>query len=122
MKRILIVDDDDLVRETIDDILSSVGYDIHTEGSAQSALRWLEKNKCDAVITDVIMPDMDGIEFTTKLRALGAPMKIITISGGSEILQKDFVLTSAKYLGADETLSKPINNDALVKAVHRVVG
>ena len=122
MKKLLVVDDDDLVRETLTDILCASNFEVHPERNAEDALKWLSKNNCDAVVTDVIMPDMDGIEFIGKVRATGKALKIVAISGGSEILQKDFVLTSAKYLGADDVLSKPIENALLIKRIRALVG
>ena len=67
-RRILVVDDDEMVLMALDELLKPEGYDVHTVGSGSEALRKLEENAYDLIMTDVIMPEMDGFELCKRIR------------------------------------------------------
>jgi CheY-like chemotaxis protein len=83
MTRVLLVDDDSIVLDTLCQILEAAGYDVQPANSGAMGLQSYQVKRPDVVITDVIMPEMDGIEFIKRLRDIDPAAKIIAISGGS---------------------------------------
>ena len=67
-KRILVVDDDEMVLMALDELLKPEGYQVHTVGSGKDALQKLDEGAYDLIMTDVIMPEMDGFELCRRIR------------------------------------------------------
>jgi len=110
IKRILIIDDEPNILRLITHILKSENYDIETAQNGKVAIELYRKKPFDLFITDIIMPEMDGIELILKLRNYNK--KIIAISGHDEDM-----LETASMLGADFIFQKPINVHKFRKAV-----
>lgn len=117
MARILIVDDEELVRLTIRQFLERAGHEVTEAGNGNEGLRQVEAVRPDLVISDIIMPDREGIETIHKIRQDHPGIKIIAISGGGRIGTTDFLEIAAK-VGADRTLAKPFTRDTLLQAVN----
>ncbi len=83
MPRVLLVDDDSIVLDTLCQILEGAGYDVQAASGGTMGLDFYRSRPFDVVITDVIMPEMDGIEFIQNLRLIDPLVKVIAISGGS---------------------------------------
>lgn len=116
MARILVADDDAALRSIVVRALTRAGYEVHEVASGREALAVALAGGIDLVITDVYMPDMDGIEFITRLsQDPGAP-KIIAVSGGGHA-STEGVLEIATRLGVTRTLAKPFSPAELVAAV-----
>lgn len=110
---ILIVDDEIDLRESLDDVLTSVGFDAFTTSNGQEALTILSQYNFDLIITDINMPEIDGLELIRKVkRERELPVKIIAMSGGDK-----YLLEKAIQLGADKTLTKPFRFDELLNAI-----
>lgn len=122
MPRVLLIDDDDVVRGMTHAMLTGGGHDVRDSASARQALAVIDSWKPDVVVLDVLMPDMDGLEFLGLLRqrAVGRP-KVVAISGGGRIGQTE-LLQVARVLGATCTLPKPFLQADLLAAVDRVLG
>ena len=114
--RILLVDDDRLVSETLSAILQQAGYVTTTAANGDAGLKQLQSQEFDLVITDIMMPQKDGIETILEIRRNNPSQKIIAISGGSLEVNLDF-LKFAEKLGADGILHKPINREQLLTVV-----
>lgn len=121
MADILIIDDDDGVRRALEKILVREDHRILTATDGAEGMRILEEEQPDLVITDVYMPEMDGIELLIGIRDLVDDLPIIVISGGG-FAPADFVLEDASQLGADAILSKPFERAVVVDTVRRVLG
>jgi CheY-like chemotaxis protein len=113
---ILVIDDDALVRQALTQVLESRGYEVQCAPEGRQGLRAFRKRRPDLVISDIIMPDMEGIETILELRVLSSDCPIIAISGGGRFGKADF-LSVAKHLGATATLSKPFETDDLLRTV-----
>ena len=85
MKRILIIDDDFLVRDMLERLVRKACYDVETAENGVHAMRVHRENPVDLVITDIIMPEKEGLETITELRNSFPAVKIIAISGGGRI-------------------------------------
>lgn len=114
--KILIIDDDDLIRMTISGILKKQGCAILEAPDGNRGVALYKKEKPDIVITDMLMPDKEGMETITEIRAVNPKAKIIAISGGGNTQNMAF-LQMAQKVGANRTLSKPIKPDELLAAV-----
>lgn len=118
MSRILIVEDTRLMRDSLVDVLTAVGHEVTTTENGAAAVEMIaEGQSFDIIITDIIMPEMDGIQAILEIRTMQPSARIIAISGGSARLEKASGLETAKRLGAVAVLEKPFEVDALLGAV-----
>ena len=121
MARVLIVDDDGDVRDTLIRLLRLAGHDPLAPQSSVDAVRAVKSGDYDIVITDVIMPDLDGIEIIRLVRTVKPGCPIIAISGGSPTMPVELGLGMAGKLGANVTLNKPFSKDDLYAAISALV-
>jgi len=105
-KRVLLVDDEDAIREMLDLLLQRRGLQVVQARDGNEALRFYKEQKFDLVITDLIMPGKEGIETILEIRAMKRPIRIIAISGGGRVDQS-MHLHLAKSVGADRVVAKP---------------
>lgn len=120
MATVLVVDDDDLVRSTLRVILERAGHDVHEAANGQMATSFFRDKRPDVVITDIYMPEKDGLEVVMELRRIQPDVKIIAISGGGPNVETG-LLGSAQIFGAKRTLFKPILPDVLLATVDEVL-
>jgi CheY-like chemotaxis protein len=114
--KILVIDDDHLVRYTLSKILSSNGYEVVTASDGRRGMAVLRAEHPDGVITDIIMPEQEGIDTIIQIRRERPAIKIIAISGGGRIRNID-LLEMAQSLGADGVLAKPFESDELLSCL-----
>ncbi len=115
MKRILIVDDDRTMRTVLTRYLENRGYQVEQFGSGSEALAAFAKNPPDLVVSDVMMPEMDGLEFCRRLRSTpsGQLMPFIFLSGKGELEDRIY----GHEIGADDYLTKPVDPRELVAKI-----
>jgi DNA-binding response OmpR family regulator len=118
--KILVIDDDHMVRYALSRILQRSGYDVVTASDGKRGMMLVRQELPDVVITDIIMPEQEGVETISLLRHQYPQMKIIAISGGGRIRNIDF-LEMARSLGADDVISKPFEADELLGRLRRVM-
>jgi len=111
--RLLVIEDNADLRDYLRLALRSEGYEVLTARNGKEALGMLDGHTLHAVITDLFMPEMDGIETIAALRQRMPGLRVIAISGRSGV---DY-LTVAKELGVSHTLRKPFEIDELLKAL-----
>jgi CheY-like chemotaxis protein len=116
LPRILVIDDDRGVRQGVSTYLRRLGYDVVEAPDGALGLKALESQPFDLVLTDINMPDVDGIEVIVKLREAAHGCPVVAMSGGG-LFSKDLLLQNAEMLGAATTLAKPFELDDLAKAV-----
>ena len=104
--RILVVDDDDVIRGMLCLSLRQKGFQVTDARDGGEAMRRFTELEFDLVVTDLIMPDKEGIELILEIRALKRPVRILAISGGGRIDQNTH-LHLARSVGADRVLAKP---------------
>ena len=121
MTTILLVDDEDLLREGIKEILELSDYQVIEARDGEEALQKFAVNNVDLVISDIIMPNMDGVDFVSRLRESFPAVPILTISGGSRVVSARFGLDSALLSGANDSLTKPFNAKQLLEKVQKLL-
>jgi DNA-binding response OmpR family regulator len=116
MAKILVVDDNELVRATTRTILQGAGHEVDAAGEGDAALRYVASTPPDLVLTDIVMPNKEGIGLILELRRTGYKGAIIAMSGGGKIGPSD-LLTMARKLGADDCMPKPFHRADLIAKV-----
>src|ERR1700730_13822482 len=117
--KILVIDDDHLVRYALSKILSSYGYEVVTAADGKRGMTVLRDEHPDVVITDIIMPEQEGIDTIIQIRRERPGVKIIAISGGGRIRNIDF-LEMPQSLGANDVRAKPFEVDELLSCLIRL--
>lgn len=116
--KILVIDDDHLVRYTLSRILQRNGYDVVTASDGKRGMALLQNEPPAVVITDIIMPEQEGIDTIIQIRREHPGIKIIAISGGGRLRNIDF-LEMAHSLGADDVIRKPFEAEELLSRLAR---
>jgi CheY-like chemotaxis protein len=115
MTRVLVADDDPSVRRVLERALEREGYVVATASNGAEALEAVAAAPPDLVVTDINMPDVDGIELLINLIERGG-IKVIAISGGG-LFPKDELLADARLLGAVDIIAKPFEVEDLLARV-----
>jgi CheY-like chemotaxis protein len=116
MANILVIDDEPGVRTLVRDTLELMGHTVEEAANGIAGVQKFEEAPFDLVITDIIMPDQEGIETIQRLHQLNPKQKIIAMSGGGRTKTVEF-LQIAQKLGADQILKKPFGPSVLRDAV-----
>lgn len=116
MASVLVVDDEDQIRQLIRETLTQAGYQVTEARDGKDALQQYRQSPADLVIMDILMPDQDGLESITTLKHEFPNVKVIAITGGSDMIGILNFLDVAKMLGARRTLQKPFDMQALLDA------
>jgi DNA-binding response OmpR family regulator len=114
--KVLLIEDDVRVRETLEIILCRHDHDVRVALDGQQGLALFAAWKPDVVVTDIIMPEVEGIETIMTIRRQAPDAAIVAMSGGTRLAATDY-LEIAKELGADVTLRKPIRSEELLAAI-----
>lgn len=120
MAKILLVDDDLQFQQMLKQYLERSGLEVVTAENGAEAIKIFEKNRFDLVITDIIMPEKEGVETIIELKKEQPDLKIIAISGGGKIDATDY-LAYAERFGANCTFSKPIDRDHFIAKVKELL-
>ena len=119
MATVLVVDDEPLVRDYVRRVLEREGFSVLEAEDGEHASQKCSQNHVDLVITDLMMPKKDGIEFIVELGKTHPDVGVIAISGGGR--PQGCYLMPARAVGADRTLSKPFRRRDLLDAVNEVL-
>lgn len=120
MTRILVVDDNASVRTTARALLEAAGFEVVEAESGAAALKTLSSERFEAVLTDIFMPDTDGIELIHTLHRQSPDLPIVAMSGGGYNDGKD-VLAVARLFGAVQIIQKPLTQRKVVGAIRRAL-
>ena len=116
MTRILVIDDDAQIREVLKQSLERVGYETLVAADGKAALKLNHATPVDLIITDIIMPEMEGLETIMEFRRCFPSVRVIAISGGGRIGPFEY-LKLAEMLGAQKTIEKPFELRELVRSI-----
>lgn len=121
MARILVIDDDELVLESVQIVLEDDGHEVGVAENGKVGLELLGQQGFDLVITDIFMPEKEGIETLIDIKQIDQSIRVLVISGGGRDAEQIMYLEQAEMLGADATLAKPFLTSELKQAVNRLL-
>ena len=115
-KKLLVIDDDSLVRQSIVAYLEDSGFEVHDEAVGSDGLAWFREHRSDLILTDLRMPDMDGLTILKAVKEIDADVPVIVISGMGMVSD----VAEALRLGAADYLTKPVTDmEVLVHSIRR---
>ena len=117
---VLVLEDNEAYRTLIAEVFTSAGFDVCTAPNGRNVATTLSERRIDLLITDLSMPERDGIETLTDLRYSHPKLPVIAISGDVP-LNRDLYLTLAEKLGAARVLAKPFKMDQLIAAAREAL-
>ena len=120
MKRVLLIDDEPTILLMMKKMIERAGYEVDLASNGEDGLVLLENYSFDLVITDIIMPEKEGLEIITELRKNYPGIKIIAISGGGRLSPEGY-LESAEMLSADRIFKKPFARNELIGAIDELL-
>ena len=120
MSRILVIDDNEQIRNVLKRILEREGHHVVIVEDSESGLSCQKQQSFDLIITDILLPDKEGISTILELHTDYPSLKIIAISGGGSFQPYGY-LDIAKRVGANRTLPKPFNRDELLQVVNELL-
>lgn len=121
MSHILVIDDDDQVRGLLKRILERTGYSVADAENGKVGMERHRASPAALIITDIVMPEQEGLETIQALRRTSPETKILAISGGG-FNQPGNYLTLASHFGAHRVLPKPIEREVLLATVRELIG
>ena len=119
-KRVLVIDDEDSVRAMVEAALSHAGYTVLCAENGTEGLKVLDSQQLDLVITDILMPEKEGVETIVEIRQKTPDLRIIAMSGGGRVHNME-PLKIAGGIGADVLLPKPFDLAKLLGVVESVL-
>jgi len=120
MKSILVIDDDVQVRQLLRLMLEQAGYMVFDAADGNEGIKRFHADPTDLVVTDIIMPEKEGIETIRELRRDYPGVKIIAISGGGRVSAGDYLKTAESF-GVHRTFTKPFEREELLEAIEELL-
>ena len=121
MKTILLVEDEILLREGVQETLEVHGYTVIGAADGVEALDWLLQTEVSLIITDLVMPNMNGVEFIEELRTKYPKLPVIVASGSPDTVQSRLGISNIHVPGASACITKPFKGKELVALIEKVL-
>lgn len=118
---ILLVEDEELLRTGVQEMLEIQGYAVITAQNGHMALACLSDHKVDLIITDLVMPKMDGIDFVEQLRKISPDVPVIVVSGSTRNIMQRYGIDNIQVPGANASLPKPFKGVDLLAEIERLL-
>lgn len=131
MAKILVIDDEKDIRIVLRQVLELEGHAVSVAADGREGLALLEREGADVVITDIIMPGIDGVATLQRIKENHPNLPVIVISGGGNVAPMTYepgaistsaYLASARQAGADMTLTKPFDRSEILGAIEKLIG
>ena len=119
---ILLVDDEELLRAGVQEMLEMSGYKVITATNGHEAMVCLKQHTIDLVITDLVMPKMDGVDLVEQIRQIRPDLPVIVVSGSTRNIMQRYGIESIQVPGADASLSKPFKGVDLMSQIKELLG
>ncbi|MFZ5774749.1 MAG: response regulator transcription factor [Thermodesulfobacteriota bacterium] len=121
MATILVIDDEETIRSLLDTVLTGAGHTVLVASDGAAGLALCRRSQADLIITDIVMPDIDGLELITQIRQERPAATIVAMSGGGLVSPHDY-LQLARTLGAAAALAKPFSRRELMETINPLLG
>ena len=119
-KKILVIEDDEQFLGFVAELLTNEGFDVIKAENGKEGIKVVEKNEPDLILTDLLMPEKDGVRVISEVRSKYSHIPIIAMSGGQSVFSPVF-LEAASSLGAAQTLTKPFSDEELIESINSVL-
>lgn len=120
MQRILIIDDEPHILVMLKKMMERAGYEIDLASNGKEGIELFQRSPADLVITDIIMPEKEGLETIREMKRIHPRLKIIAMSGGGKISAENY-LETARIFGATRIIEKPFTQGEMVTAVKELM-
>lgn len=120
MAKVLVIEDDELARESVTLMLEENGYEVAMADDGDVGLEMFEKEEFDAVVTDLIMPQVNGMDVLMQIKQHKPGTRVLVISGGGRLTPLSY-LDVAQKLGADDVLTKPFTANDLITSMKMIM-
>lgn len=120
MAKIIVIDDEPYILLMLKKMLEKEGHLVDMATNGVEGIELYHKNGADLIITDIVMPEKEGLETIINLKTENPSLKVIAISGGGRVDSREY-LHSAKLLGAERIFQKPFKKDEIVQAVNELL-
>lgn len=121
MAKILIIDDEPQIRTMLQKMFTIEGHEVAAAGDGAEGVKMFRETLYDVVLTDIIMPEKEGLETIREIRKINPDAKIIVMSGGGNKYNSDVYLELAVKFGAAKALKKPILKEELINTINEVL-
>lgn len=121
MARIQVIDDDEQVRETLKTLLEAAGHSVSETGNGRRGVELYRQYPADLIITDIHMPEMNGIEIIQEIQQINSDAKVIVMSGGGEVLSMDKLYMTEALKSVKAEFQKPLNVKKLLQTVDAIL-
>ena len=118
---ILLVEDEELLRAGVQEVLEIQGYTVITAPEGEQALACLGAQTIDLIITDLVMPKMDGVDFVKQLRKIKPDLPVIVVSGSTRNIMQRYGIDSIQVPGANASMPKPFKSVDLIEQVRQLL-
>lgn len=122
MATILVIEDDPQFCQMLAQMLTQAGHQVETAANGALGLECFRKSAPELVITDILMPEKDGIDTILEIKREGTDARIIAISGGRRTITPQFNLDSAVLIGVHQVLAKPFSRQQILETVEAALG
>ena len=120
MARILVIDDEPYILMMLKKMLEKVGHEVDMAINGEEGMELFNKFHADLIITDIVMPEKEGLETIRELKRKHPELKVIAISGGGRVDSKEY-LESARLFGASRIFKKPFKQKEIIDAVEELL-
>ena len=121
MAHILVIDDEADIRFILKTFFTGDGHLVDTAEDGKAGMKLVELNKFDLIITDVIMPNMDGLEVITEIKRKSPESRVIVMTGGTVKVDRELLLSTAKAMRAHRVVAKPLDLKELRTIVNELL-
>lgn len=116
---ILVIDDNPQIRQLLSEYLTDKGFSVAIAETGMAGINQYAESEPDLIITDIVMPDMEGVELVKMIRERNQEIPIIVMSGGGSSCSPETYLKYARKFGASEQLAKPFELDVLLSLIRK---
>jgi len=120
MARILVIDDEPYILMMLKKMLEKAGHEVDMAVNGEEGMELFNKYHADLIITDIVMPEKEGLETIRELKKKHPKLKVIAISGGGRVDSKEY-LDSARLFGASRIFKKPFKQKEIINAVEELL-
>ncbi len=117
MAHILVIDDEFQIRQLVTRMLETDGHMVTTASNGAEGLRLFQQERPDLIITDLIMPELEGLEVINRIKKNNDNVPILAMSGGGHHCRRDVILHVSELFGAKAVLPKPFTRSELMQAI-----